>query len=215
MATIKFRKGTGAPGATALAVAEPAFDYTNNAIYIGITGGGNKWVGAEIDNTTTLGTSQIKIPTQYAVKTYVDNNIVSGAVGSLNGLTGPITLGASTGISIAAAGKGITFTNTGVQSAAAGSGISVSGATGAVTFTNTGVTGLVASTGISISSATGNITLTNTGVQLFNGLTGSVTGVGSAVAGSGISVSGATGTVTFTNTGVTGLVASTGISVSS
>jgi hypothetical protein len=202
MATIKIRKGSGAPGATALSVSEPAFDYTNNALYIGVTGGGNKWIGAEVDNSTALGTSQLKIPTQYAVKTYVDNNVAAGAVASLNGLTGALSIGVSTGLSIASAGKGITLTNTGVQSAVAGSGISVSGATGAVTFTNTGVTGLVASTGISVSAATGNITLTNTGVQSFNGSTGAVSGVGSAVAGTGISVSGATGAVTFTNTGV-------------
>jgi hypothetical protein len=132
MATIKFKKGAGAPGS--LNLAEPALDLTNNALYVGITGG-VKWVGAEIDNTTTLGTSQIKIPTQYAVKTYVDSNIASGTVASLNGLTGAISIYGGTGVSVAANAKGITLTNTGVQSiAGTANQITASGSTGAVTL---------------------------------------------------------------------------------
>jgi hypothetical protein len=132
MAIIRLKKGVGAP--SGLTLAEPAFDLTNNALYVGITGG-VKWIGAEIDNNTALGTSQIKIPTQYAVKTYVDNNVAAGSVSTLNGLTGAVFVGTGTGLSIAAAGKGITLTNTGVQSLAGTlNQISVSGATGAVTL---------------------------------------------------------------------------------
>jgi hypothetical protein len=132
MATIKLKKGAGAP--SSLNLAEPALDLTNNALYVGITGG-VKWVGAEIDNSTALGTSQIKIPTQFAVKTYVDNNVAAGAVGSVNGLTGAVFIGTGTGIGLAVAGKGITLTNTGVQSiAGTANQITASGSTGAVTL---------------------------------------------------------------------------------
>jgi hypothetical protein len=69
-------------------------------------------------------------------------------VNSVNGLTGVLNLLASTAISIAAGGKGITFTNTGVQS--------WNGSTGAVVFNNyvsswNGLTGAV--TGVTTSVA--------------------------------------------------------------
>lgn len=128
MAIIKFKKGNGAP--TGLTLAEPAFDLTNNALYVGITGG-VKWVGAEVDNTTSLGTSQIKIPTQFAVKTYVDNLGLSPGVlvTSLNGVTGAVLLGVTAGVGLSivnptGSGKGITLINTGV--------LSVNGESGAV-----------------------------------------------------------------------------------
>lgn len=180
MATIRLRKGSGAPAS--LNVGEPAFDYTNNALYIGATGaGGVKWVGAEVDNNTALGTSQIKIPTQYAVKTYVDASVGSGVVSSVNGLTGALNIYAGTALSVASNGKGITLTNEGVRSLSAGS------------FTN-------------LSGTTGAVTINNAGVWTFNGSTGTVSGVGAVAAGTGISVSGATGaSITIGNQGVLSL----------
>ena len=138
--------------------------------------------------------------------TFSGNISAPNIVTSVNGLTGPLTLLASTGISIAAGGKGITFTNTGVQS--------FNGLTGAVT----GVTTSTANTftalqtfnsGISASGATfsGNVAMTSTS---------SHTGLASFAGG--ISASGATfsGTIilngqTFTNVvssvnGYTGII---------
>ena len=163
MATIKIRRGTTDPititpsGVTA---GEPIFNTALNKLFVhnGTTG---IWVGAEVDNGTGLGSSQTKIPTQYAVKTYVDNNLSSGAVTSINGVTGAARFGAGTGISVTPGtdpDKGITITNIGVQSAVAGTGISVSGATGAVTFTNIGVQSLNGATG-----AVTNVARTNQG----------------------------------------------------
>ena len=163
MATIKIRRGTTDPititpsGVTA---GEPIFNTVLNKLFVhnGTTG---IWVGAEVDNGTGLGSSQTKIPTQYAVKTYVDNNLSSGAVTSINGVTGAARFGAGTGISVTPGtdpDKGITITNIGVQSAVAGTGISVSGATGAVTFTNIGVQSLNGLTG-----AVTNVARTNQG----------------------------------------------------
>ena len=155
MATIKIRRGTTDPITLAPAgvtAGEPIFNTSLNKLFVhnGTTG---IWVGAEVDNGTGLGSSgpsQTKIPTQYAVKTYVDNNLASGAVTSINGVTGAASLRAGTGISVTPGtdpDKGITITNIGVQSAVGGTGISVSGATGAVTFTNTGVQSLNGATG--------------------------------------------------------------------
>lgn len=96
---------------------------------------------------------------------------ISG-VNSVNGLTGALSLLASTGISIAAGGKGITFTNTGVQS--------FNGSTGAISGVNSanGLTGTLTffgGTGISVQAGGKGITLINTGVSSVNGLTGAVT----------------------------------------
>jgi hypothetical protein len=132
MATIKFKRGSGTP--SGLTAGEPAFDTTNKKLFVhdGTTG---IWVGGEVDNSTSLGTSQVKIPTQYAVKTYVDNNLASGAVTSVNGVTGAVIIRAGTGISVAAGtdpDKGITISNIGVQSltlsATVNGGLAVSGA---------------------------------------------------------------------------------------
>jgi hypothetical protein len=153
MATIKFRRGTSDPVTIAPAgvtAGEPLFNTALNKFFVhnGTTG---IWVGGEVDNSTSLGTSQVKIPTQYAVKTYVDNNLASGAVTSVNGVTGAASLRAGTAISIAAGtdpDKGITITNIGVQS--------FNGSTGAVT----GVSSLAGTSNqITVSGSTGAITL--------------------------------------------------------
>ena len=179
MATIRLRRGTTGP--TGLTLGEPAFDYSNNRLFVGVTAS-SVWVGGEVDNNTSLGTSQVKIPTQFAVKTYVDNNVAGGAVSSLNGLTGAVTIQEGNGILVGQAGaKGILLTNSGVHSLTLtqGSGISItgSGTTGALSYTiaNAGVTGIQAGTGISVSSSTGNITLTNTGVQSAVGTANQIT----------------------------------------
>jgi hypothetical protein len=112
MATIKFRRGSGQP--TGLTAYEPAWDSTNNRFFIN-NGSTALWVGAAIDTSTTLsGNCAYTLPTQNAVKTYVDNQIASGlcsgAVASLNGATGAITIAGSTGITIttSTAARGIT-----------------------------------------------------------------------------------------------------------
>ena len=132
MATIKIKRGGGTPAG--LTFGEPAYDTTNSKLFVGLTSG-SVWVGAEVDNGDLTTNSQIKIPTQYAVKQYVDGFVGGGAVTTLNGLTGAVFIGAGTGISISAAGKGITLTNTGVQSISGTTNqITASGSTGAVTL---------------------------------------------------------------------------------
>jgi len=132
MATIKFKRGSGQP--TGLTAYEPAWDTTNNRLFIN-TGTTAMWIGARVDNDTTLaGNCAFTIPTQNAVKTYVDSQVAGGAVTSVNGSTGAVTIGGGTGISIttSTATRGVTIFNAGV--------LSVNGTTGAVTnvaFTNT------------------------------------------------------------------------------
>ena len=220
MATIKIRRGTTDPITLApggVTSGEPIFNTALNKLFVhnGTTG---IWVGAEVDNGTGLGSSQTKIPTQYAVKTYVDNNLASGAVTSINGVTGAASLRAGTGISVTPGtdpDKGITITNIGVQSAVGGTGISVSGATGAVTFTNTGVQSLNGSTG-----AVTNVARINEGntfsvkqVMLAGITTSQLNVAGIAVFGYAPNLNSATGEISFE--GTTATFASTATVVSS
>ena len=125
MSTIRIKRNASTAVPSGLTFGEPAFVDGLNSLYVAKNDGTSMRVGAEISTGVTLGTSDNKIPTQNAVKTYIDNNIAGGSISSLNGLTGAVTIYGGSGISVAAAGGGITLTNTGVQS--------LNGATGAVT----------------------------------------------------------------------------------
>jgi hypothetical protein len=165
MAQIKIKRTTGSTPPTGLTFGELAYVQGIKSVYIGQTGGDPALrIGAEVDTSTSLGTSDNKIPTQNAVKTYIDNNVAAGAVASLNGLTGAVFLGAGTGIQLAIAGKGITLTNTGVQSLAGTSNqISVSGATGAVTLSLPSTVTVPGALNVTTNlTVTGNLTVNGT-----------------------------------------------------
>lgn len=125
MSTIRIKRNASTTVPSGLTFGEPAFVDGLNSLYVAKNDGTSLRVGAEIDTNVALGTSDNKIPTQNAVKTYIDNNIAGGSVSSVNGLTGAVTIYGGSGISVAALGGGITLTNVGVQS--------LNGATGAVT----------------------------------------------------------------------------------
>ena len=138
MATIKFKRTTTSTTPTGLTFGEPAFVQGLNSFYVTNSSGTSVRVGAEVDTSTSLGgagATHNKLATQLAVKTYVDNNLASGAVTSINGVTGAAVIRGGNGISVAAGtdpDKGITITNTGVQSltltATTNGGLAVTGA---------------------------------------------------------------------------------------
>ena len=137
MATIRVKRSTLTSAPTGLTFGEPAFVDGINSFYVTKNDGTSLRVGAEVDSSTSLGTSNNKIPTQGAVKSYIDNNLTSGSVTSVEGLTGAVDFAAGTGIAITTTGKNITFTNIGVQSIAGTSNqisVSPAGGTGAVTL---------------------------------------------------------------------------------
>jgi hypothetical protein len=108
MATIKFKRGSGVP--TGLTAYEAAWDTSLGRFFIH-NGTTATWIGARIDPDTTLvGNCAYFVPTQNAVKTYVDAQVAGGAVSSINGATGTISILGGTGISIVTntANKGIT-----------------------------------------------------------------------------------------------------------
>jgi len=196
MSTIRIKRNATTTLPTGLTFGEPAFVDGLNSLYVAKVDGTPVRVGAEIDISGSLGTSDNKIPTQKAVKTYVDASVAGGAVSSVNGLTGAVTIYGGSGISVAAAGGGITLTNTGVVSAVAGTGISVSGATGAVTFTNNGVVSVVAGNQITVSGATGAVTIGVTANPSFTTITTS----GNGTVGGNLTV---TGNLTINGTSTT------------
>ena len=135
MSTIKIKRTTGSTTPTGLTFGEPAFVDGLNSFYVTKNNGTSIRVGAEVDTNTALGSSDNKIPSQLAVKTYVDGAIGGGAVSTIEGLTGAVNLDAGTGIAISTLGQDITITNVGVQSVSGTANeIEVSGATGAVTI---------------------------------------------------------------------------------
>ena len=196
MSTIRIKRNATNILPTGLTFGEPAFVDQLNSLYVAKNDGTSMRVGAEIDISGSLGTSDNKIPTQKAVKTYVDASVAGGAVSSVSGLTGAVNIYGGTGISVAAVGGGITLTNTGVQSAVAGTGISVSGATGAVTFTNNGVVSVVAGNQITVSGATGAVTIGVTATPSFTTITTS----GNGTVGGNLTV---TGNLTINGTSTT------------
>jgi len=190
MAIIKIRRGTTTP--SGLTAGEPAFDTALDKLFVH-DGATAVWVGAEILNDSTLSAnSATKIPTQQAVKSYVDSNIAAGAVTSVGGVTGAVLLGAGTGITLSTSSKTITITNTGVHS--------FNGSTGAVSFVNY-VASAVAGNQITVSSATGNVTIGVNANPSFTTLT--TTGTGSI--GGNLTVTGnltVNGTTTTVNSDV-------------
>ena len=164
MATIKIKRGTTTP--TGLTAGEPAFRTDTDQFYIH-DGTSAVWVGAGITTGDISNNSAILIPTQSAVKTYVDSNIAGGSVTSVSGITGAVLIGAGTGITLSISSKTITITNTGVHS--------FNGSTGAVSFSNY-VASAVAGSNITLSSATGNVTIGVTSTPSFTTITTSGTG---------------------------------------
>jgi len=72
---IKFKRGDDNSLPNPIGSGEPLWSEDLFKLYVGVNASSSKWVGAEIDNGTTLGTSQTKLATQYAIKTYVDAQV--------------------------------------------------------------------------------------------------------------------------------------------
>lgn len=118
MAIIKIRRTTTSSTPTGLTFGEPAFVQGKNSFYITNSSSTAVRVGAEVDTDNTFtANSDDRLPTQKAVKAYVDNNLASGAVTSVEGVTGAVDLVAGSGVSITPGthpDKSITIVNTGV-----------------------------------------------------------------------------------------------------
>jgi hypothetical protein len=72
---IRFKRGSDGSLPNPVGSGEPLWSENNFKLYVGVNSSSSKWVGAEIDNGTSLGTSQTKLATQYAIKSYVDTQL--------------------------------------------------------------------------------------------------------------------------------------------
>jgi hypothetical protein len=72
---IKFKRGDDSSLPNPIGSGEPLWSEDLGKLYVGTNTSSSTWVGAEIDNGTALGTSQTKLATQYAIKTYVDAQV--------------------------------------------------------------------------------------------------------------------------------------------
>ena len=192
--TIRVLRSTGSTDPTGLTFGELAYTDANGKLFMGTTAGTSLWIGAGITTGGIATNSATLVPTQSAVKSYVDGVVGGGSVvNSFNGTGGAITLTGS---------GAILYTQSGITN------------TISARLATTGVTGVASFNSASFDvSAGADVTIKTGGVTNGHLLNSSVT----VTAGNGLAGGGAValgGTITLTNAGVTGVVAGTGIAVS-
>jgi hypothetical protein len=217
--TILVYRSTTTDIPTGLTFGEPAFSGLTRKLFVGDQTGNSVWVGAEITAGSIATNSTILVPTQSAVKTYVDGVVGGGSVvNSINGTGGNITITGDSGSQqVSVSGTTTTITNR----------LATVTATGVASFNTrdftVGSTGHVRFIGITISddinsnsqpvvpgtafkiagghgvstklTDQGTLTVFNAGVTSFNGSTGAITVTGDG-GSQQVSVSGTTTTIT-------------------
>jgi hypothetical protein len=179
MATIRVKRSTGstAPSIGGITFGEPAFVDGINSLYIAKNNANIVRIGAEVSGATALGASDDKIPTQNAVKTYVDAALAG--VGSV--VFSTIAVSGQSNIVADTTGDTLTF--------AAGTGITLTTDAGSDTLTigNIGVTSLSGTSNeIEVSASTGSVQV---------GLPNDVTITNNLTVGGNLTVNGTTTTV--------------------
>jgi len=115
MATIRVKRTTGSTTPSGLTFGELAYVAGTTSFYIGNSAGTSVRIAAEVDTSTSLGSSDNKIPTQKAVKDYVDNALagVGTNVFTQVGIAGQpgITADTTSDVLNFAPGTGITLTS--------------------------------------------------------------------------------------------------------
>ena len=199
--TITVLRSTTTDVPTGLTFGEIAYSDLNGKFHIGKGDGTSLWIGAQITAGDITTNSQYIIPTQSAVKSYVDGAIGggSGVVNTVNATGGAITItgdgGALFNTQAAKANTvGVRLATTGVTGVASFNSSYFSVSSGAVSLASayqaTGDT-VVGGTNIGVTRVGNSVTVTNAGIRQFNGVTGTVTVAGdsgsvSLVAGVGV-----------------------------
>ena len=107
---IQILRSTGTDTPTGLTFGELAYSDLNEKLFIGDAGGTSIWIGAQVTSGSISTNSQYAIPTQSAVKTYVDGVVGGGSVvNSLNGTGGNATVTGSGAITQTVSGTTTTF----------------------------------------------------------------------------------------------------------
>lgn len=201
---IQILRSTTTDVPTGLTFGELAYSDLNGKLFVGDADGNSVWIGAEVTAGSISTNSQYMVPTQSAVKTYVDGIVGGGSVvNSINGTGGNITVtGDGQSQLVSVSGTTTTITNRLASTSATGvasfssDNFSVDGS-GVVTVKNGGINNdellnssvtVTLGTGLGGGGAValgGSVTIANTGVLSLNGLTGarSMTGDGGALSG--------------------------------
>ena len=205
--TIRVLRSTGSTDPTGLTFGELAYVGGNGKLFMGTTAGESLWIGTGITTGGIATDSATLVPTQSAVKTYVDGVVGGGSVvNTFNGSGGTISLTGSGAILYTQSGGTNTISarlaGTGVTGVASFSSTSFDVSAGAeVTIKTDGVSNLQL-VNDSVTVTAGNGLAGGGAVSLGGSVTLSNAGVTGVVAGTGITISGGTGNVTITNTGV-------------
>jgi hypothetical protein len=224
--TIQILRSTSTDTPTGLTFGELAYSDVNGKLFVGRTGGASLWVGTGITTGSISTNSATLVPTQSAVKTYVDGVVGGGSVvNSVNGTAGAITITGDGGSQlVTVSGTTTTFSNrlasatvTGVASfgnefvvTSGAVGLtsnyvkSFNGSTGAVSFAvplaSSSVTG-VASFGNEFVVTSGAVGLTSNYVKSINGSTGAVTNIAKTNVDNNFSASQTVGGIIASNDG--------------
>ena len=195
--TITVFRSTATDVPTGLTFGEIAYSDLNGKLFVGKNDGTSLWIGAGVTDTSLSNNSSYLVPTQSAVKTYVDGIVGGGGsvVNSVNGTAGNITITGDGGSQVAlVSGTTTRFTNrlatTSVTGVASFNSSYFTVASGAVSLASgyqvTGDT-VVAGTGIGVSRSGNAATVSNNGLLSFEGSAGSLSiyGVGAASVGVG------------------------------
>jgi hypothetical protein len=181
--TITVLRSTSVDVPTGLTFGEIAYSDLNGKLFVGKNNGTSLWIGAGVTDTSITNNSSYLVPTQSAVKTYVDGIVGGGSVvNSFNGTGGNIVLTGDSGSVIKiTSGADNTITNRLATTSATGvasfNSTYFSVASGAVSLASAyQVTGdtVVAGTGIGVSRTGRTATVSNTGVLSFNGNAGTI-----------------------------------------
>lgn len=213
--TIRVLRSTGSTDPTGLTFGELAYTDANGKLFMGTTAGVSLWIGAGITTGGIATNSATLVPTQSAVKSYVDGVVGGGSVvNSFNGTAGAITLTGSGAILYTQSGITNTISarlaTTGVTGVASFNSASFDVSAGADVTIKTGGVGNTQLANSSVTVTAGSGLAGGGAVSLGGSVTLSNAGVTGVVAGTGITVSGATGNVTITNTGVQSVNSLTG-----
>ena len=213
--TIRVLRSTGSTDPTGLTFGELAYTDANGKLFMGTTAGTSLWIGTGITTGGIATNSATLVPTQSAVKSYVDGVVGGGSVvNSFNGTGGAITLTGSGAILYTQSGITNTISarlaTTGVTGVASFNSASFDVSAGADVTIKTGGVGNTQLANSSVTVTAGSGLAGGGAVSLGGSVTLSNAGVTGVVAGTGITVSGATGNVTITNTGVQSVNSLTG-----
>ena len=174
--TIRIKRGNDSslPGSFA-GSGEPLWSEDLYKLYVAINGSSAKWVGAEIDNTNTLGTSQTKLATQNAIKTYVDTQLTAQDLDFTTDTAGNSAVDLDSQVLTFAGGEGMDVTHSGQAITVAGED---------ATTTNKGIASFSAD---NFAASSGAITIKDGGVANAELVNSSLT----VTAGNGLKTGGA------------------------